>query len=232
MARTKPAPPPNPTLPLLTLDTLLTILLRPLLSPTTSLLPPLCLLALRHPHNLAPVFYSLIYTALTLLLQAFVALDGRLAGGEARKLNWEDEVVLITGGAGGLGTCLAEVFALRGVGVAVVDVVSEEEFVGAVGDDREGHSKGDDVKRKGEGSGREKRRTRKDAWEDVGCTYYACDVGDRGEVEELRARVEADVCTFPYHNIIYSTILPHNPITVVPSLSPNAHPPTCPAPKD
>lgn len=43
-----------------------------------------------------------------------------------------DEVVVVTGGLGGLGGCLAEIFALKGVAVAVLDVA-----VGGVGDGEE-----------------------------------------------------------------------------------------------
>ena len=41
-------------------------------------------------------------------------------------MKWEDEVVVITGGNGGLGGCLAEILGMRGVGVAVLDVVGGE----------------------------------------------------------------------------------------------------------
>lgn len=37
-------------------------------------------------------------------------------------MNWEDEAVLITGGLGGLGGLIAEVYGMRGVPVAVLDV--------------------------------------------------------------------------------------------------------------
>lgn len=44
------------------------------------------------------------------------------AAGATRTLNWEDEIVLITGGLGGLGGLLAEIYAMRGVPVAIADV--------------------------------------------------------------------------------------------------------------
>ena len=46
----------------------------------------------------------------------------RIAYGAPREVDWENELVVITGGIGGLGGCLAEIFALKGVGVAVLDV--------------------------------------------------------------------------------------------------------------
>lgn len=46
----------------------------------------------------------------------------RLAYGLPRELNWDDEVVVITGGAGGLGKILAEIYGMRGASVAILDV--------------------------------------------------------------------------------------------------------------
>jgi NAD(P)-dependent dehydrogenase (short-subunit alcohol dehydrogenase family) len=54
-------------------------------------------------------------------------LDKRLAWGPPRKLNWDEEVVVITGGAGGLGKVLAETYGMRGVSVAVLDIREPEE---------------------------------------------------------------------------------------------------------
>jgi len=53
--------------------------------------------------------------------------DQRLAWGPPRKLDWENEVVVITGGSGGLGRVLAEMFGRRGVSVAVLDVREPED---------------------------------------------------------------------------------------------------------
>ena len=49
--------------------------------------------------------------------------NARLAlGGRKRDFDWAEEVVVVTGGAGGLGLLLAEVYGMRGVTVAVLDV--------------------------------------------------------------------------------------------------------------
>lgn len=61
----------------------------------------------------------------------------RIAYGIPREIDWEDEVVVITGGVGGLGGCLAEIFALRGVGVAVLDVAVDGTHI-QDGEDKEG----------------------------------------------------------------------------------------------
>lgn len=59
---------------------------------------------------------------LLVVVRLLAALDQRIAQGTRRKLDWEDEVVLITGGLGGLGGLIAEVYGMRGVPVAVLDI--------------------------------------------------------------------------------------------------------------
>jgi len=46
----------------------------------------------------------------------------RVAWGRARKMDWKHEVVVITGGSGGLGRVIADTYGMRGVSVAVLDV--------------------------------------------------------------------------------------------------------------
>lgn len=100
-------------------------------------------------------------------------MNTRLAYGPPRKIRWADEVVVITGGVGGLGGCLAEIFALRGVGVAVLDVEVAPRWAQAEG------------LAKGPADGEEKE----------GVRYYYCDVGDYEQVERMWARVVKDVGT-------------------------------------
>lgn len=85
-------------------------------------------------------------------------------------MNWEDEVVVITGGLGGLGGCLAEIFALRGVEVAVLDI--------AVARTKETKKDGQDVS---------------DGEEKEGVRYYCCDVGDHEEAKTVWTRVTEDL---------------------------------------
>lgn len=81
------------------------------------------------------------------------------------------EVVVITGGKSGLGGVLAEILAMRGVEVAVLDVaVTEKEE-----EERE------------EGSGDEK-----------GMRLYKCDVGDAQALERVWGRVVKEVCITPF----------------------------------
>lgn len=80
--------------------------------------------------------------------------------------------MVITGGLGGLGGCVAEILALRGVGVAVLDVWIRR-------DGGEGKGEGEVV----------------DGEEREGVRYYYCDVGDGDQVEKVWRRVVKDVGT-------------------------------------
>lgn len=80
---------------------------------------------------------------------------------------------MITGGVGGLGGCLAEIFALRGVGVGVLDV--------AVGI--------------GGGGGEGEKGCVMDGEEREGVRYFRCDVGNATQVEEVWKRVVEELGT-------------------------------------
>lgn len=58
-------------------------------------------------------------------------LNDRVTYGPRREVDWESEVVVITGGATGLGRCIAEMLLIgkRGVKVAVIDVKEPDEIV-------------------------------------------------------------------------------------------------------
>jgi len=63
-----------------------------------------------------------VFSFILFLFRTLAALDRKVAAGTRRQLDWEDEVVLITGGLGGLGGLIAEVYGIRGVPVAVLDI--------------------------------------------------------------------------------------------------------------
>lgn len=100
-------------------------------------------------------------------------MNTRLAYGPPRKIRWADEAVVITGGVGGLGGCLAEIFALRGVGVAVLDIEVAPRWAQAEG------------LAQGPADGEEKE----------GVRYYYCDVGDYEQVERMWVRIVKDMGT-------------------------------------
>ena len=98
-------------------------------------------------------------------------MNTRLASGPPREIDWENEVVVITGGVGGLGACLAEIFALRGVEVAVLDIEVPPKWAT------------DEGLAVGPADGEEKE----------GVRYYHCDVGNDKQVEATWGRIVKQV---------------------------------------
>ncbi|CCX34894.1 hypothetical protein FPQ18DRAFT_314342 [Pyronema domesticum] len=125
-----PPPTSTPLYKLLSIDILCTVLGRSLFHPILPWFLPLALLAqdfrLHHP----PVYLSLLYSAIITAFHLACHFNQVLAFGPSRTFDWTEEVVLITGGASGLGLLIAEVYGMRGVTVAVLDknIPGEGEF--------------------------------------------------------------------------------------------------------
>lgn len=170
-----PAQPPrsSPTPTPLTVDLLLHVLSRTLFHPFLAALLPLCLRALAAPYNSTSFILTSAFAACVCSYRVLQNVNTRVAYGEPREINWEDEVVVITGGVGGLGACLAEIFALRGVGVAVLDIEVPPKWAT------------DEGLAKGPADGEEKE----------GVRFYYCDVGNHEQVERVWGRVVKDVGT-------------------------------------
>lgn len=64
----------------------------------------------------------IVWLAVVTLLHALSWANRRVAWGAARKVDWADEVVVVTGGSSGLGRVIAETYGMRGASVAVLDV--------------------------------------------------------------------------------------------------------------
>ena len=47
---------------------------------------------------------------------------------------FQDKVIVITGGAGGIGKCIAEEFSKQGAQVCVIDCIAGDHYVGDIGD--------------------------------------------------------------------------------------------------
>lgn len=73
-----------------------------------------------------PMYWSMVYTAATCILFILRQINRRVGYGRKRTFEWADEVVVITGGSSGLGLLIAEVYGMRGVSVAVLDVKEPE----------------------------------------------------------------------------------------------------------
>lgn len=150
----------------LTLDTLILILSRSLFHPFITLLIPLSLRACAKPYDSPSMILSFIWSAAVITCHLLSALNTRLAYGPARELDWEEEVVVITGGRSGLGKVLAEMYGMRGASVAVLDL---------------------SVPAEGEVEGSEAL---------AGVKWYACDVSKLDEVHRAREAIEEDVGNF------------------------------------
>ena len=120
---------------------------------------PLSLRAMEAPYDSTSFIATASYAAFINLYHLVSSLSDRYAFGKPREVDLSDEVVVITGGKGGLGGCIAAVYGMKGVRVAVLDrSVGEEE-------EKSGAEEENDVR------------------------YYRCDIGDREDVDRVWKRV-------------------------------------------
>ncbi|KAL9125180.1 MAG: hypothetical protein Q9217_005575 [Psora testacea] len=92
---------------------------------------PLCLRALAAPFGSTSFVLTSVFAATVCLYHVLAIVNQRIAYGPPREIDWEHEVVVITGGLGGLGGCIAEIYGLRNVTVAVIDIGMHQELDGA-----------------------------------------------------------------------------------------------------
>ncbi|PYH41492.1 putative short-chain dehydrogenase/reductase family protein [Aspergillus saccharolyticus JOP 1030-1] len=180
LTTTRKPPPPFPpsctttpndhksTMPI-TLDLLLAVLARTLFHPFIAWILVLCLRAQATPYTAPPFLLATGYATVLSALTVLGSVNRRVAYGLPRRVDLSEEVVVVTGGASGLGLLIARIYAMRGVEVAVLDVNVPDE---------------------GEKKGREDQGEEGD-----GVVYYRCDVGDRGALEEVVRRVEVELGT-------------------------------------
>lgn len=149
----------------LNLDTILLVCSRTIFHWFFVLMLPLSLRAMETPYNSTSFIVTASYAVLINIYHLTSAISDRYAYGRPREVDLSDEVVVITGGRSGLGRCIAEVYGMKGVRVAVLDVsVGEEE-------EKTGAEEQSDVR------------------------YYRCDVGDRENVERVWRRIIDDLGT-------------------------------------
>ncbi|OBT81619.1 hypothetical protein VE02_09896 [Pseudogymnoascus sp. 03VT05] len=121
-----PSPPSDSWASPLSIDLLLKVANVTFLHPFVAWMIPLCLRAQVYPWS-SPVMQSAILYASLLTLFFFLGvLNRQIAYSKPRVVDLGEEVIVITGGASGLGLLVAEVYGMRGATVAVLDVVELE----------------------------------------------------------------------------------------------------------
>lgn len=87
---------------------------------------PLCFRAQNMFWDAPPMLVSIAWATFITLCWVAGVINDRLAHGLPREVDLSEEVIVITGGASGLGLLIAEVYGMRGATVAVLDVQEME----------------------------------------------------------------------------------------------------------
>lgn len=94
--------------------------------PFVAWLIPLCFRAEEMDYEATPMRVSIVYATFVTLCWVLSVINKRIAYGLPREVDLSEEVIVITGGASGLGLLIAEVYGMRGASVAVLDVKEME----------------------------------------------------------------------------------------------------------
>lgn len=113
----------------LTIDLFATVLSRSVFHPFIAWLIPLCLRAVSAPYESTQFIATSVYASLVTLVWVLSVVNKRMAYGLPREVDWDEEIVVVTGGASGLGRIIAETYSMRGASVAVLDVVQPTEEI-------------------------------------------------------------------------------------------------------
>ncbi|KAE8352553.1 hypothetical protein BDV28DRAFT_123746 [Aspergillus coremiiformis] len=114
----------------LTLDLVLRVLRRTILHPWPAWILVLSLRAQVTPPSDPAFVLATGYAILLTLVAVAKVVNARVADGVPRTVELSEEVVVITGGASGLGLLIARIYGMSGVSVAVLDVKGEDEVEG------------------------------------------------------------------------------------------------------
>jgi NAD(P)-dependent dehydrogenase (short-subunit alcohol dehydrogenase family) len=105
----------------LTLDLIVYVLGRSIFHPAIVYIFYLCIAAL-HRHRTPVAYYTLYWASFLLVVAGIRWLNYHITHGKPRTMDWENEVVVVTGGGSGLGRVIAEMYAIRGVSTAILDI--------------------------------------------------------------------------------------------------------------
>ncbi|KYK61187.1 hypothetical protein DCS_02328 [Drechmeria coniospora] len=106
----------------LSIDLIVKVLKVTLLHPFVCCLIPLCLRARTVKWDAPPMVAAFAWAAFVSLCWLGQAVNECVAHGRPREVDLSEEVIVVTGGASGLGLLVAEVYGIRGATVAVLDV--------------------------------------------------------------------------------------------------------------
>ena len=74
------------------------------------------------PYSDHAFIYTVAYAIFISILRLLSPINQRIAFGPPRDVDLNEEVIVITGGASGLGRCVAEIYALKSASVVVLDI--------------------------------------------------------------------------------------------------------------
>ena len=114
----------------LSIDMFYRVLSTTLLHPFVTCIIPLCLRARTVKWDAPPMIAAFAWAAFINGLYLLDMISKRIAYGPPREVDLSEEVIVITGGARGVGGLVAEVYGMRGASVAVLDVCEMEDAEG------------------------------------------------------------------------------------------------------
>jgi NADPH:quinone reductase-like Zn-dependent oxidoreductase len=88
---------------------------------------PLSLRAVTVPYSDISFKLTTLYAAAITVFWVLRAINRRIAFGSSREVDITEEVVVITGGASGLGLSIADFYRMKGAAVAVLDIKDNED---------------------------------------------------------------------------------------------------------
>lgn len=95
--------------------------------PFVAWLVPVCFRTVMIPYENISMRLAIAYASLLTLLWIGSVFNKRIAFGIPREVDLDEEVIVITGGASGLGRLIADFYAMKGANVAVLDVKKDED---------------------------------------------------------------------------------------------------------
>lgn len=106
----------------LSIDLIIKVLNVTFLHPFVAWMMPLCMRAQAMPWSHTAIQIAIGYASFLTMMFFLGVLNRQIAYSKPRKVDFSEEVIVITGGASGLGLLIAEVYGMRGASVAVLDV--------------------------------------------------------------------------------------------------------------